>query len=352
MRLSRRALNRTLLLRQHLLERTDATVPELARHLIGLQAQENLPPFLSLAARLRTFDPEDVTRGLEDRSLVRFLVMRGTVHLLVADDALVLRQWTGTVHEREVRISQNIGPAREVDREAFLAALSELLADGPLPQKAIGAALHERFPAYAATQLGQLARSVAPLVQCPPRGTWRGGGQVVYQYVDRWLGRPLVEPDVEEIVRRYLAAYGPAAAADVTAWSAVTRLGPVLKAMDDLVTHEAVTPEGKATLLYDVPGAPLADEDAPAPVRLLGQYDNVWLSHAGRDRVTTPESRNAWMGVNGGLTNTLFADGMIVGLWTPVDGRVEVVQTLRDLTKRERGELDEEIARVEALLAG
>ncbi len=346
MRLSPRRLNRTLLLRQHLLERTDATPHEMARHLIGLQAQENLPPYLSLAARLTSFDPRDVTAGLEDRTLVRFLTMRGTVHLLVADDALSLRQWTESVHEREIRISQNIGPAREVDRTAFVAALSEVLDGDPQPQKVIGAALAERFPAYPATQLGQLARSAAPLVQCPPRGTWKGSGGVVYQYVDRWLGRPLVEPDVEQIVRRYLTAFGPATAADVTAWSAVTRLGPVVKAMDDLVTYE----DCNGKLLYDVPGLELADEDAHAPVRLLGQYDNVWLSHAGRDRVTTPESRSGWMGVNGGMASTFFADGMLVGLWRVTDGRVEVLSTIRPLTRREQSELDDEVGRVDQLL--
>ena len=319
----------------------------MARHLVGLQAQENLPPYLSLAARLTSFDPKDVTAGLEDRSLVRFLTMRGTVHLLVADDALMLRQWTAPVHEREIAISQSIGPAREVDRDAFLAELSALLDDGPQPQKVLGAALAERFPGLPATQLGQLARSAAPLVQCPPRGTWKGSGGVVYQYVDRWLGRPLVEPDVEEIVRRYLRAFGPATAADVTAWSGITRLVPVVKAMDDLVTHE--DEQGKP--LYDVPGLEVADEDAPAPVRLLGQYDNVWLSHAGRDRVTTPETRKLWMGTNGGMASTVFADGMLVGLWRPTDGRVEVLSTVRTLTKQEKSELDDEITRVNELLA-
>jgi Winged helix DNA-binding domain len=346
-KLSRRRLNRTLLHRQHLLERTSATPYEMAHHLVGLQAQENLPPFLSLAARLEDFDPYDVTGGLEDRSLVRFLVMRGTVHLLTADDALVLREWTTPVHEREIRISQNVGGARDVHREAFGAALSGLLADGPLPQKAIGAALAERFPEHPATQLGQLARSAAPLVQVPPRGTWKGRGGVVYQYVDRWLGRPVAEPDVEEIVRRYLRAFGPASAADVTAWSAITRLGPVLKGMDDLATYE----DENGRVLYDLPDGELADEDVPAPVRLLGAYDNVWLSHAARDRVTDPEARTAWMAENGASAYSLFADGWIVGLWKQEDGRVTVLQTLRTLTKRERSELDEEIARVEALLA-
>jgi hypothetical protein len=273
--------------------------------------------------------------------------MRGTVHLLVAEDALVLRQWTAPVHEREIKISQSVGPARDLDRQAFLGALSELLDDGPQAQKALGTALAERFPGVPAPQLGQLARSAAPLVQCPPRGTWRGSGGVVYQYVDRWLGRPLAEPDVEEIVRRYLRAFGPATAADVTAWSGVTRLAPVVKAMDDLVTHE----DEQGRPLHDVPGGELADEDAPAPVRLLGQYDNVWLSHAGRDRVTTSETRKLWMGVNGGVASTVFADGMLVGLWRVTDGRVELLSTVRTLTRQEQAELDDEVARVDELLA-
>jgi len=346
-KLSRQRLNRTLLHRQHLLARTAATPQAMARHLVGLQAQENLPPFLSLAARIEDFDPTTVTAGLEDRSLVRFLVMRGTVHLLTADDALFLRDWTTSVHEREIRISQNVGAAREVDRERFLAALSDVLDAGPMPQKAIGAALAEHFPAHVATQLGQLARSAAPLVQVPPRGTWKGSGGVVYQYVDRWLGRETVEPDVPEIVRRYLRAYGPASAADVTAWSAVTRLAPVLKGMDDLVQHE----DDNGKVLYDVPDGELADEDAPAPPRLLGAYDNVWLSHAARDRVTDPEARTAWMAENGASAYSLFVDGWLIGLWRPEEGRVKVLQTLRELTRGEQAELDEEIARVEELLA-
>ncbi|WP_134766176.1 winged helix DNA-binding domain-containing protein [Nocardioides sp. 1609] len=346
MRLSPRTLNRTLLRRQHLLERTDASVVDESRHLLGLQAQENLPPFLSLAARLSSFDPDDVTRGLEDRTLVRLLTMRGTVHLLAADD-IGLRAFTATVHEREIRSSQNVGPARDVDRTAFLAALDEVLADGPLPQRAIGAALAERFPAYPATRLGQLARSAAPLVQLPPRGTWRGVGGVVYDRADRWTGRPLDAPATENVVRRYLRAFGPATAADLTAWSAVTRLGPVVRAMTDLVVHE----DEDGRTLYDVEGAPIAAADEPAPVRLLGTYDNLWLSHARRDRVTAPGARDAWSGVNGASAMTLFVDGWLTGLWHVAEGRVVVLETLRDLTRAERAELAEESARVEALLA-
>ena len=347
MRLTRRRLNRTLLDRQHLLARTDMAVPEMVGHLVGLQAQENLPPYLSLAARLADFDPEDVSRGLEDRSLVRLLTMRGTIHLLAAHDALTLRQWTQPCQDRERRSSQNTKPALHLDTDTFNDAVRTVLADEPLPVKALGEALAATFPDVPANALSQLARVNQPLAQVPPRGTWKRSGGVVYQYVDRWVGRPLSDPDPPTIVRRYLRAFGPASGADVTAWSGVTGMAGVLKTMDDLEVHE--DPDGRR--LFDVAGGALADEETPAPVRLLGTYDNVWLSHAGRDRVTEPDKRKRWMGVNGGMASVLFVDGMLEGLWRADDDRVEVLDLFRRLTRQERAELDEETARVEALLA-
>jgi len=346
MRLTRQRLNRTLLLRQHLLERVPMAPVEMVRHLVGLQAQENLPPYLSLAARLTTIDPYDVSGLLEQRRLVRLLTMRGTIHLLTPEDAAVLRPWVAPRIEQEMRVSQSVGDSREIERPVAEGALRDVLADGPLPQREIGQRLAERFP-YPATQLGQLARCVAPLAQLPPRGCWKSSGGVVYDYVDRWTGVPMAEPDVPDLVRRYLRAFGPATAADVTAWSAVTRLAPVLKGMADLVRHE----DEDGRVLFDVEGAPIADEDAPAPVRLLGTYDNVWLSHAARDRVTDPVARRSWMGTNGGVGNTVFLDGWLTGIWRVEDDRVVVDRLERQLTKSEQAELDEEVARVEDLLA-
>ncbi len=347
MRLSHRQLNRTLLERQHLLRRSALMPHQVVRHLVGLQAQENLPPYLGLAARIDDFDPYAVSDGLADTSLVRLLTLRGTIHLLVADDALSLRRWTQPVQERELRSSQTTRPALGVDRAAFEQAVSEILGSGPLPQKALSAALAERFPDVPPTALGQLARVVLPLAQVPPRGQWKASGGVVYQYVDRWLGAPMVEPDVEEIVRRYLRAFGPARAADVTAWSGVRGLGAVLDGMEDLVRHE----DERGRVLHDVPEGEITPEDASAPVRLLGTYDNVWLSHADRDRVMTAETRRRWMGVNGGTAATVFVDGMLAGLWRVQDGRPVVVDLFRPLTRAEQAELDDELSRVETLLA-
>ena len=346
-RFTRQRLNRTLLLRQHLLERVDRTPAEMAAHLVGLQAQESLPPYLSLAARLTDLDPYDVSRALEERSLVRVLSLRDTIHLHVPDDAVSLPVWAAPVRERELRTSQSVGDAREVDRDAFAKELAAVLADGPVPVRRLGTALAERFPGHPPAQLGAVARLVAVLVQVPPRGCWGRSGGVAYDFADRWTGLEVAAPDVAGVVRRYLAAYGPATAADLTTWSGITRLGPVLTAMDDLERHE----DEQGKVLYDVAGAPVAEEDRPAPVRLLGSYDNLWLSHAGRDRVTEPEKRRAWMGPNGAQMSTVFVDGRLEGLWGVEDGRVVVGTLLRDLTRAERAGLDEEIARVEVLLA-
>ena len=238
------------------------------------------------------------------------------------------------MHEREIKISWNIGDAREVDRTAFLAALEAALADGPRPQKELGLALAETFPEHPATALGQLARSAAPLVQVPPRGTWKGPGAVVYERADRWTGHPLDPPAAEDVVLRYLRSHGPATAADVTAWSAVTGIAPVVKAMaadGRLERHEDEA--GKP--LYDAPGGELAEEDEHAPVRLLGRYDNVWLSHAkprpgdrprGPGRVERPQWRHR--------ACTVFADGYLVGLWqADGEGGLDVLETLRPLTR-------------------
>ena len=345
MQLSPRILNRTLLHRQHLLERSGLPPIDLIDHLVGLQAQETLPPYLSLNARLRDFDPRPVSDALGNRELVRLVVMRGTIHMLTPDDALTLRQFTQSISDRERKASENTKQALHLDTDKFNAAVREVLADGPLPVKQLGLALAEHFADVPPNALAHLARVNLPMAQLPPRGQWRASGGVVYQLVDRWLGRPLIEPDPQEIALRYLRAYGPAAAADVTAWSGVPRMAPVLKGMD-LVEHR----DDAGKVLYDVPDGEII-EDAPAPVRLFGTYDNVWLSHAGRDRVTDPVKRKRWMGQNGGVAGALMVDGMLEGLWRIVDRKPVILEELRKFTRPERADLNDELSRVEALLA-
>lgn len=349
--ISTRSLTRTLWLRQQLVpgHRSVDGVPAMVEHLLGLQAQDNLPPYLSLAARLDAFSPADLSDPLAARDLVRMLTMRGTVHILTPDDALRLRGWVQPALDRVSASNQLSRPAKHLTTAELDAALRPFLGDQARPLAEIGAHLTSLYPDVPEPALRQVVRERLPVLQAPPRGLWKQSGGVCYAYADSYLGRSFAETDVESLVLRYLAAYGPATAADMTTWSLVTRLGPVFTAMAKDGRLVTVTDESGRTL-YDVPGAPIADDDLPLPAVLLGKYDNVFLSHADRDRIAPDAARKLWMGANGGVGATLFLDGLLAGLWRVEEERV-LVEPFSTPTKAERQAIDAEIARVEALLA-
>jgi hypothetical protein len=346
-----RSLTRTLWLRQQLVpgRRTVAGVPSLVEHLIGLQAQDNLPPYLPLAARSDAFSPGDLSDRLKSRELVRMLTMRGTVHVLTPDDALQLRGWVQPALDRVSASNQLSRPAKHLTTADLDAAMRPFLGDGSRPVTEIGTHLASLYPEVPEEALRQVVRERLPVLQAPPRGLWKRSGGVSYAYAESYLGRPFSSADVEELVLRYLGAYGPATAADMTTWSLVTRLGPVFTAMARDGRLRTVTDKAGRTL-YDVPGAPVADPDLPLPTVLLGKYDNVFLSHADRDRIAPEAARKSWMGSNGGVGATLFLDGLLAGLWHLAGDRI-IVEPFKRPTRAEQDGIDAEIARVEALLA-
>ena len=343
-----RVLNRTVLQRQHLLERVSMAPLAMVEHLLGLQAQDVQPPYLSLAARLRDFEPGVLSDALATREAVRLLVMRGTIHLLTPADALTLRPFTQPLLTKVIK-GTDWGrgfPPEQYDELADRTRAA--LAVGPLPVKQLGEVLAETYSDRSPSDCGNLAKSLVPLVQLPPRGLWKQAGGQVYDTVESWLGTSLVEPDPAQIVRRYLRAYGPATPADVTTWSGITGMREVFKQLGD----ELVTLEDQAGKdLWDLADLTRATGEEPAPVRLLGKYDNVWLSHSGRDRVTTPDKRKRWMGLNGGVGAAVFVDGWLEGLWRQTDSGAIDVDLFRELTSAEHSELDAEVAGVEEFLA-
>ena len=341
-----RDLNRTLLARQHLLERRPGPALDMVEHLVGLQAQETLSPYLSLAARIEGFDPLELSAALETGEAARLLTMRTTIHLHHGADARRVRSWVQPALDQMSKGNQNSRPARQVPTEDLAAAARAVLADGPLPVKDLGERLAALIPDLPATALAHAARERVALVQLPPRGLWRRSGGVVYQLAENHLAGPAGQPDPREMVRRYLRAFGPATAADMTAWSRVTRLGPVFASMGDELEVVACH-DGKRR--YDVPGAPYVDGEAHAPVRLLGTYDNLWLSHADRSHVMDEEARRTWMGANGGVANTVFVDGFMAGLWWWRDDHVET-DVLGRLTRAQRLELADEVDRITAMM--
>ena len=348
--LTTRALTATLWLRQQLLpgSRSVTEVPAMVEHLLGLQAQDNLPPYLSLAARIDGFSPSHLSDLIADRALVRFLTLRGTVHVLTAAQALHLRGWVQPALDRVSASNQQSRPARHLSTAELDDALRPLLTGSPRPLAEIGEHLATCFPDVEAAALKHVVRERLPLLQVPPRGLWKRSGGVVYAFADDYLGASFTEPDIEDLVLRYLAAYGPATAADMTKWSLVTRLGPVFTRLHRdgrLVTHT----DEKGRTLFDVPEAPLV-EDARIPAVLLGKYDNLFLSHADRDRVAPADALKNWMGVNGGVGSVLFLDGLLAGLWRVEDERV-VVEPFTTPTPTQRREIAAEVERVQALLA-
>lgn len=353
--LDARTLNRTLLARQHLLGRLPAGDPvALAEHLVGLQAQETPSPYLGVAARVEGFDAETLSTALEERRVVRLLLMRGTVHLVTPDDAAHLRPLVQPLLDRSATSVGSARAARHLSAASVVGAGLEVLDEhDPLGVAALGRLLAERFPDAPPAALADRLRYHVPLVQLPPRGRWGRPGGVVYDTLERWTGRapePAGAPGLAAgVVRRYLRAFGPASAADVATWSGMTGVAAVLEELaDELVTYR----DADGRVLVDVRGLPLADAGAPAPPRLLGRYDNVWLAHAGRDRVTDADARARWAGLNGGTANAVLVGGRLAGLWrAPRGGGVELeLFEPGALAVADRVALDEEVERTAAFL--
>ncbi|WP_354638447.1 winged helix DNA-binding domain-containing protein [Kitasatospora camelliae] len=338
------ALGRALLARQHLLERATTSAGAMVRHLVGLQAQAVPdPPYLGLLSRLEGFRPEELSGLLESRAVVRIALMRSTVHLVTAEDCLALRPLVQPVIRRSM--VGNWGRLLPgIDYPALAARARTLVEESPRTFRELGSLLAEDFPGYDPAALAQAARCELALVQPPPRGVWGRSGAAAHTTAEHWLGRPLdSDPSLDDLVLRYLAAFGPARAADVQKWSGLTGLTAVLKRLaPDLLRFR----DERGRLLYDLPGAPRPAADTPAPVRLIAPFDNLILSHADRARVLPEEARRRVMTQNGLVQGTLLVDGLVVGLWRP-EGEDLRVRPFRRLRKADRLAAEAEGARIQ-----
>ena len=311
--LSRRELNRATLARQLLLQRSAMSALDAIEHLVGMQAQAPFAPYYGLWSRLESFTGAELSDLLTSRKAVRIVLMRGTIHLVTAKDCHRLRPLVQPVLDRMLRSNATHGkPLAAIDVDALVDAARRLLDAEALTPGEIGARLAERWPDTPPGSLAEAARSLLPLVQVPPRALWQRSGQVRLTTATAWLGKRRGKAlTLDELVTRYLAAFGPASAADVQTWSGLTRLGEVLERMD-VVRFKS---EGGQTL-YDLPEAPRPDPEVPAPVRLVAPFDNILLSHADRTRVISDEHRKRlFSGKNGVFPGTVLADGFVGGTW-------------------------------------
>ncbi|MBM7820823.1 hypothetical protein JOE63_003300 [Cellulosimicrobium cellulans] len=329
-RLSHDDLSRALLARQHLDAPREASVLDEVRHLVGLQSQVPSSPYPALWSRLAAFAPDDLGSLLTDREVVRVGALRGTVHLVAADDAIGLAALVRPTLATYLRAKNQHGTAlADVDLDDLEEVARDLLEE-PLTSVELGRRLAVRWPDVDPKHLAYGARCLLPLVQVPPRGLWGANGPgttTTWTMAQAWLGRsdPVLDAVAHDtdpaavltarvgLVRRYLAAFGPASVADAQRWAGLTRL----KAAFDLLRPELVTftgPHDKE--LLDLPDAPRPPGDAPVPVVLAGDFDNLVLSHDDRTRVLGDVPVKSVVSVNGQVAATVLVDGRVAGAWT------------------------------------
>ena len=273
-----------------------------------MQAQVPNAPYVGLWSRVEGFGHQELAGMLLDRRAVRVPLLRTTLHLVTADDCLRLRPLVQPVLERAHASSPFGRQVAGIDLDELLGHGRAVLRERPLTIAELGGRLRERWPDRDAVALAYTVRYRLPLVQVPPRGVWGATGRPAWATVEGWLGRPLAGgAALEELVLRYLAAFGPASVKDVQTWSWLTRLREVVERLRPKLLGFR---DEAGNELFDLPDAPRPDADTPAPPRFLPEYDNLLLSHADRTRVIAVEHREPVGG-----RGALLVDGLVVGTW-------------------------------------
>jgi hypothetical protein len=287
------------------------------------------------------------------RDVVRIALMRSTIHLVTAEDCLTIRPLVQPVLDRDLHSNSSHRQAvRDLDLDAVVRHGVELLDALPRTPAELGKALQERWQGAKPESLAYAVRNLAALVQVPPRGTWRGAGRTVHASAVTWLGRPIdPNPSIERLILRYLAAFGPATVPDVQAWCGLTRLTEVVDRMRPGL-RVYLDPSGRE--LFDVPDASLPDPGTAAPPRYLPEFDNVFLSHADRERIIPDglsfaewsRRHGLMMTARGGvLRGNLLIGGLLQGIWrveVEKKSSVLVVEPFVKVSKKDLGALERE----------
>jgi hypothetical protein len=341
--LSTRELNRALLARQLLLERSSLPLEAALEQVAGLQAQYAPSPYIGLWSRLREFRRDDLTRALEDRRAVQATLLRVTIHIVSAADYPPFteairrsrREWWERATRRELA---------GVDVEAAAALVRERLAAGPARQAELTGLLAERgFPKAVWTGVGLWV----DMVRVPPSGTWERRRADLYGLASDWVGPWRVDEGeaLEHLVRRYLAGFGPASLADLGSWAGLP-LTPLRPVLERVGTRRFRDEQGGE--LFDLPDMPLPDPDTPAPPRFLSTWDANLLVHARRTQLLPERHRPRIFHVRAPHSfPTFLVDGAVAGTWRHERGRVRL-EPFEPLDAATRRELEAEAERLAA----
>jgi hypothetical protein len=268
--------------------------------------------------------------------VVRIALMRGTIHLVSARDCLMLRPLIQPALDRAMSTTYS-RQLSGVDTGELAAAGRVLVEEKARTFSELGTLLSAQWPDHPPAALAQGVRALVPLVQVPPRAVWGRAGQAAHTSVESWLGRDLeARPQLDDLVVRYLAAFGPATVMDMQAWSGLTRLR---EAVDRLRPGLRTFRDEQGAELFDLPDAPRPGPDVPAPVRLVAEFDNLILSHADRARIISEPNRQRMFTRNGIFPGTVLVDGFVVGMWRLArsrGGAALVIEMFAPVAKRDR----------------
>ncbi len=325
MELSERRLNRALLARQLLLERSRLPLAKAIERIAGLQTQYAPSAYIALWSRLEGFALHDLTRALERRRVVQATLMRSTIHIVPAADfwpySVAIgrdqRDWWERTHRRYLG---------EIDTKAVDAVVRDALAGGPRPRSELLDVVRPYAPSWPTMVWNGVG---VPLVRVPPSGTWERRRADLYATAESWLGAPQVdEPDaLDLLLRRYLRGFGPTTLADVADWAGVniTTLRP---AAERLRLRRLADEQGNE--LLDLPRAPLPAADTPAPVRFLPTWDATLLVHARRTQILPERFRPLVFNTKTPHSvPTFLVDGAVAGTWRVDRARTKATLTLK-----------------------
>jgi Winged helix DNA-binding domain len=317
--LTTREINRAVLARQGLLARHAASLPRVLERVGGIQAQYAPSMYIGLWSRMEGLERAALTRALEARTVVLATLMRSTIHLVSARDF-----WPFADAVRGARRAwwQRVTRPRPSDAEMTAAAarLRAALAGGPLRRAEVEALL--------GTPVARGIGMWTDLVRAPPSGTWERRRADIYAAAEDWVARADGDEDERarvggaHLVRRYLAAFGPAPAADAARWAGVPP-ADIAHALEGLRLRRFATEDGEE--LLDLPRAPLPSADTFAPVRLLPTWDATLLVHARRALILPEEHRpRIFHTKNPQSVPTFLVGGAVAGTWRFDAGRVDL----------------------------
>lgn len=346
--LTQRELNRALLARQLLLERSRLPLVRVVERIGGIQNQYAPNAYIRLWSCLEAFERDSLTSALSRRALVQATLMRRTIHVVSARDFWFFSagtrrawgQWWERIHRPH---------SERVDLEAAARALREHLAGSVRSRDDLVAHLRRHDPPGAPANLAWGGVDV-PLVRVPPSGTWERRRAHTFALAEEWLEprSASVAEGLEHLAKRYLGAFGPATPNDLAGWAGV----PVkffADTLERLKLRRFADESGRE--LLDLPRAPLPDPETPTPVRFLPTWDAVLLVHARRTGILPESYRPLIFSTKSPQSfGTFLVDGMVAGTWRYERGRI-VTKAFRRLPREVRRELADEADRLAAFHA-